>query len=61
MSATSLKTESLLVPINEAFYKSISMWRKIGLENKFTTDGIHLSPEGRFLALLTLAGAWRLL
>lgn len=58
---TAGKHNHLLVPQNEAFYKAISAWHKIGQELKFTTDGVHMTPDGDCLMALTLVKAWGML
>ena len=56
------KRKMLLVPMNEAFYNAISRWRKTGeIDNKFTTDGVHMTEEGNYLMAVTLLKAWNVL
>ena len=64
---TARRQEALLVPMNEEFYKAISAWHKVsgdvkyGIELKYTTDGVHMTPEGNYLMAVTLLRAWGIL
>lgn len=59
--ATARKYDTLLVPMQEEFFKAVSDWRKVGDELKFTTDGVHMTPVGDNLMAFTLLRAWGVL
>lgn len=56
--ATARKYDTLLVPMQEEFFKAISAWHRIGDELRFTTDGVHMTPVGDCLMAFTLLRAW---
>lgn len=51
-----------LVDMNEVFHRAIGAWQGTGGGDlRFTTDGVHMRPEGDYLMALAVLRTWKLL
>lgn len=59
--ASARKHKTVLVPMQEEFFKAITARRRISQSLRFTTDGVHMTPIGDSLMAVTLLKAWGVL